>query len=455
MSTLPLRVALVWNGTLVDEKTLDKPTPVVLGDGPRALFALPEQPGLPQGPIEVLTPSGLTYKLRVLPFMGGKLALRGRTGEVRELFPQGGEIALAPTDYGVLTFHGIALFFQHVRGTTHPITRRRGLSLAMVAAALLSAVVHLAVFWFFVLAAREQPIAVSEVELQPERIARFLVTPPPEDILEQEQPQRRAGGTDMQDPGFNDTRDQGGRRHRGEEGRFGDPSSRHEQTQIAGDHRGAIAIKVRQTGLLGILAGGGRGDSIDGVLANIPSIAGVTSGLGSSTTVIGRGSGGWGLRGTGTGGGGTGQGVLFGAGNMGTGVGSGTGGGLGRGSGGLGLKGRPAQETRVRVTLASPRVSGYLSPEQIARVVRAHSSALRYCYEVEVQRQPSLRGRIVASWQISLSGSVSSARIDSSTMSNPRVEGCIARQIRRWHFPQPDGGEVRVSFPFVFGVQGG
>lgn len=454
MSTLPLRVALVWNGTLLDEKLLDSPTRVILGDGPGAVFKLPERPGLPEGPIEVLAPSGLTYKLRLQPFMGGKLSLRGRTGEVRELFPQGGEIALAPTDYGVLTFHGLAFFFQHVRSPGAAVSRMGAVPIALIAAMLMSAALHSAIFWFFILAAQERPIAASQVELQPDRIARFLVTPPPEDILQQEQPQRRTGGTDTEDPGFNDSKETGGRRHKGEEGRFGDARSRHERTQIAGDHRGAIAVKVRQTGLLGILAGS-RGDSIDGVLANIPSISGVTSGLGSSTTVIGRGSGGWGLRGTGTGGGGTGQGVLFGAGTMGTGVGSGTGGGLGRGSGGLGVKGRPAQETRVRVTLASPRVSGYLSPEQIARVVRAHSSALRYCYEVEVQRQPSLRGRIVAAWQISLSGSVSSARIDSSTMNNPRVEGCIARQIRRWRFPQPDGGEVRVSFPFVFGLQGG
>ena len=101
------------------------------------------------------------------------------------------------------------------------------------------------------------------------------------------------------------------------------------------------------------------------------------------------------------------------------------------------------------------RVNGYLSAEQINRVVRANQAAIRYCYEVEVQRQPNLRGRIEIAWRVNLQGSVSSARVARSTMNNSRVEGCIVRQVRRWRFPRPDGGEVSVQYPFIFGVQGG
>jgi len=108
----------------------------------------------------------------------------------------------------------------------------------------------------------------------------------------------------------------------------------------------------------------------------------------------------------------------------------------------------------VSVTTAAPRVNGYLSAEQINRVVRANSAAIRYCYELEVQRQPSLRGRIEIQWRINLQGSVTTSRVASSTMHNTRVEGCVARQVRGWRFPQPDGGEVVVTYPFIFGVQG-
>ena len=77
--------------------------------------------------------------------------------------------------------------------------------------------------------------------------------------------------------------------------------------------------------------------------------------------------------------------------------------------------------------------------EQINRVVRANQAAVRYCYEVEVQRQPNLRGRIEIAWRISLAGRVTTSRVARSTMNNSRVEGCIARQGRNWRFPEPDG----------------
>ena len=63
--------------------------------------------------------------------------------------------------------------------------------------------------------------------------------------------------------------------------------------------------------------------------------------------------------------------------------------------------------------------------------------------------------RIEIAWRVNLQGSVSSARVARSTMNNSRVEGCIVRQVRRWRFPRPDGGEVSVQYPFIFGVQGG
>nr|MDQ3037748.1 TonB family protein [Myxococcota bacterium] len=137
------------------------------------------------------------------------------------------------------------------------------------------------------------------------------------------------------------------------------------------------------------------------------------------------------------------------------GVGVGAGSGGGRGRGGAGAPGRPREETRVSVSTGTPRVNGYLSPEQIMRVVRQNQAAIRYCYETELQRQPNLRGRIEVSWRINLQGSVTSSRVARSTMGNPRVEGCIVRQVRGWRFPQPDGGEVTVEFPFIFGAQGG
>ena len=74
---------------------------------------------------------------------------------------------------------------------------------------------------------------------------------------------------------------------------------------------------------------------------------------------------------------------------------------------------------------ATPRVSGFLSPEQIMRVVRRNQAAVRYCYENELQRQPSLHGRIEIAWRVARNGTVSSARVGSTTTS------CAVRWSRR------------------------
>jgi outer membrane biosynthesis protein TonB len=156
-----------------------------------------------------------------------------------------------------------------------------------------------------------------------------------------------------------------------------------------------------------------------------------------------------GLRGSGSGGGGTGKGNLLGAGELGTGVGSGSGSGRGKGSGGLGLPGPKAKEAQLAIDNSGAKVRGFLSKEQIDRVVRANQAAIKYCFEVEMQRQPNLEGAVHMNWRIDLQGQVSMVKVAKSTLNNARVEGCMARQVKRWIFPKPDGGEVEVTYPFL------
>jgi TonB family protein len=84
----------------------------------------------------------------------------------------------------------------------------------------------------------------------------------------------------------------------------------------------------------------------------------------------------------------------------------------------------------------------------------AHTGALRACYESEAQKNPSLRGGVTVAWQIDLSGNVSGASIASSTLGNPRVEGCVVRQVKTWRFPQSDASTQVAAYPFKFGVGG-
>ena len=53
--------------------------------------------------------------------------------------------------------------------------------------------------------------------------------------------------------------------------------------------------------------------------------------------------------------------------------------------------------------------------------------------------------------RIDRKGRVTTARIGKSTLGSTKVEGCMVRQVKRWKFPEPDGGEVDVDYPFLFG----
>lgn len=116
-------------------------------------------------------------------------------------------------------------------------------------------------------------------------------------------------------------------------------------------------------------------------------------------------------------------------------------------------------DARERATATSPVVSGaltaeragYLTPDQIMAVVRANEAEIRECYEHERASTPDLAGRVQVDWQIDRTGAVVRVEIIHSTLGSPAVEHCIADRIHGWTFPQPDGGEVTVHFPFIFG----
>lgn len=100
---------------------------------------------------------------------------------------------------------------------------------------------------------------------------------------------------------------------------------------------------------------------------------------------------------------------------------------------------------------SAPALNRYLSAEQINSVVRNNQAAIRQCYQEGVLRQANLQGRVELAWRISVEGAVSECRVTGSTLNEPRVEECIVREVRSWRFPRPDGGEVSVDYPFIFG----
>jgi hypothetical protein len=93
-----------------------------------------------------------------------------------------------------------------------------------------------------------------------------------------------------------------------------------------------------------------------------------------------------------------------------------------------------------------------LQPDQIRSVVMSHIDRVRECYEAEAKQNPDIKGQVVMAWQIDPSGSVPSAWVRSTTVSNPRVEACLTAEVRQWQFAPSETPTTVGAFPFLFGA---
>jgi len=114
-------------------------------------------------------------------------------------------------------------------------------------------------------------------------------------------------------------------------------------------------------------------------------------------------------------------------------------------------KGAPAPGSARDELPGKTTVIGGLPQEVVGRVVRRHWNEVKYCYEKELATQPGLAGKVVLHFVIGENGDVADAQVRETTLDNPRAEGCMLQQARRWRFPAPvGGGRVEVTYPFVF-----
>ncbi|MBC7172052.1 MAG: hypothetical protein H5U40_06495, partial [Polyangiaceae bacterium] len=284
-----LRVALVWNGTIQQEEQLRCPAAVGLGEG--QLFPLPEGVTAAAS-IPLLEPAGGGYELGVSPLLEGSIWVGGNPRDIAELARGGVNMQLGPEDYGVITIGPVAVFFQSVRPAKAPPRKATNIDPALVAS------FGLVLFLFFVgavigaLHVGEHPYEVDPRVLDPERIAQYIVSPPPP---EPEGAPSTGEATDDQGPQSRERA--GGEAARGAEGRVGRVSATREDTHVQGEVRDAVATRVRSLGLLGALTGGGGAGNAIAAALDAPNVSDILAGMGSAETVVGRGSGGMGLRG--------------------------------------------------------------------------------------------------------------------------------------------------------------
>ncbi|MCB9756390.1 MAG: AgmX/PglI C-terminal domain-containing protein [Myxococcales bacterium] len=250
-----------------------------------------------------------------------------------------------------------------------------------------------------------------------------------------------------------------GVRHKGEEGKSGLYAMKGPDDPVPQMARNFDPdMAARNAGILGVMqqeSGHFIASPYGGAFAVGNDDEDVWGGLTGTEVGDAYGVGGLGLVGTGRGGGGTGESTI-GLGNtglIGKGGGGGSGSGYGRGSG-AGFGGRGKRVPMVRQ--AKAQVNGALDKDIIRRIVRAHINEVRHCYNAGLTKNPSLQGRVAINFVITGTGTVGSSVVQETTLKDASVGNCVAKAVKRWKFPKPQGGgNVVVTYPFVLDPGGG
>jgi len=448
-------IALAYMG--LKRRTKSNPNFVVGSESGVDAPVDPEYVPSPAHPL--VAAQGGDYVINATPRMGGEIVIDGQSYPLAQFVQQrGSSFSLPPNGYARLDC-GETTFL--ITSTNRPrvlevpfLTWRWNEQVYTVGSA-----VALLLFLLMIFSVPPDPKSLSlDLFNSDNRFVKFLIKPPEEkeedipEFLKSKKPEEQGGK---------------GKRHKGEEGKMGKKTSKNKEGLygLKGPKDNPdphLAKKLaeeqaKNAGILGVLkqSEGSHIASIfgrDSALGN--DAADVLGGLVGNQIGEAYGVGGLGLVGTGSGGGGTGEGTI-GLGNLGTigkGGGGGNGSGYGRGAGGLG--GRRAHAPDVIPGQANVR--GSLDKEIIRRIIRRHINEVKYCYEQELTKKPSLGGRIMVQFTIAASGQVIASVLQNSTMGNARVENCTVQAVRRWEFPKPlGGGIVIVSYPFVLTPAGG
>ncbi len=148
-------------------------------------------------------------------------------------------------------------------------------------------------------------------------------------------------------------------------------------------------------------------------------------------------------------GGGSGGTNVVGIGDIKTGNGTGLG-GPGNGPGGLGDKGSAS----IQIDGSDAEFEGSMDKEAIRRVIRSNKRAIKACYELALNRNKDLYGKLVLQWSIVERGKAIKPKVVSNSLNDRKVASCIIRKLVTWRFPEPpENTEGIVTFPFVFSSQ--
>ncbi|HEX5752285.1 MAG TPA: AgmX/PglI C-terminal domain-containing protein [Archangium sp.] len=439
-----LRVGLLQGTRILEERHLHKPGDFTVGQDPKNSLVLP-LPELPAS-FPVFEYRASQYNLVFTDDMRGRVNLGSSDVDFQTLRTQGMAmergmqyvLPLQESARGVVELdEDLRLFFQFIQplpaseaprlppdlqgGSWRSMDR---LFFGILAASLL---LH---FSGAALIISSDPPPEPELELDQldDRFARVLMPPKVEEPKKQATDTAQAAAdTEKDKPQANDSDDKPA----------SDTASRPSTPEEAAARRAEVAKKVAGKGLLKILgSSGGGGGAFSDVLGGSTGggdIAQALAGAGGVGIATEASVGANGPRGGG-------EGKVAGIGDLGT-----------SGGGKVDLGSKKEVEISGRVSAATPEVdSSDVDREALARYIKTRLKAIQGCYEKELKRNPSLKGKVMVRFNILPSGRTGDIEIEENTLGSDAVASCIRTVVRGWVFPFKPDDEVPVAYPFVF-----
>jgi outer membrane biosynthesis protein TonB len=430
-----LRVGVIQGGKIIEERHLKHHETVTVGQDARNTFVVPGS-GLPSS-FPVFEHRHNQYHLVFADRMDGRVRLGNADVDFASLRSQGlakkrGSVYELPLNDGAkgkVVLGEVTLLFQFVKLPPEPAKAElppsiKGslwqsmdqLFLIVLAGSLL---VHFSAAGYLACAPRVEEHELSLDEL-PDRFARLITPTRP--------PETKAAPTQgTPEPDKKEAKNEESNNKRRERAPV-DAAARREQIQQ----------KVVSKGLLRILGSSGSGGA-----GAFQDVLGSGTGSGDIAKAL-AGAGGVGvatadaLAQAGRKGGGSG--LVAGIGDLGT---------RGGGNVNLGAKGDVRVSGHVR-DVAPEVESSKVDREALARYVRQRLKAIQNCYEKELKRNPSLKGKVVVRFSITPSGRSGDIDVEENTLGNEGVSACIRTVIRGWVFPFHPPDNVAVAYPFLF-----
>jgi hypothetical protein len=434
-----LRIGIILDGKIVQERLIKAGTSVSVGESARNTFVFPKT-HLPSAEFDLFTSRGGKYYLQLTQAMRGKISTRGSVqplDKVRQdptLAKHEGNllVPLSSDSRGKIGVDGVTVLFQFVAPPpARTTTAIRGMDFRPrmmddddpVFLGFLAIWSALAIV-FLVYVINTEPPEYSLEEL-PDRFTKIIIKKKKKEVKEvkaekEEKIDEKAKTPDKEE--------------KVEKAKVEKKPDKPKDEVAEAKKKEQLKKDVLKKSKLLIRIIGTTGQSSGGVLQNVWT---GDEGLGDLDSALSRSSGvttdaSEALR---TGSGGKGEAADIG--DI---------GGVGGGNAELGSG--PAVQLEAQIDMGegeSDMLSGDAS--SVKKTVRRYAGQLKYCYEQRLKANPDLEGRVSLTWTVE-GGTVIDVYVGANNTGDSTLADCMARKVKRWKFPADVEGEI--TWPFVF-----